>query len=271
MFKFGFSSDDPQEKTAVSTEQGLNWLESYQIRPENVTITGLSPNSCLCGEFDVKFVSNRDVLSVLEQGGTNSLLSAEKNHSDLIPAVYEGGLKVWECTFDLVDFLVEQKIDFGGKDVLDLGCGAGIAGILACLKGARTVFQDYNIEVIESLTIPNVYLNGLDLANCAFFCGDWGSFLDLQLKSAARKYDFILTSETIYNTNNYKKILSIFKQLLKPTGMIFLAAKYHYFGVGGGIPQFEDLLKMEDVFTHTICWQNSSGVKRAIIKISFKN
>ena len=25
--------------------------------------------------------------------------------SDLISGVYEGGLKVWECTFDMVDYL----------------------------------------------------------------------------------------------------------------------------------------------------------------------
>ncbi|XP_044264226.1 histidine protein methyltransferase 1 homolog [Tribolium madens] len=266
MFKFGFSSTIPEESAPDSPKQTLNWLKSHKIRPETVSLPDLAPNSRRCGQFDVKFISNKAVLSVLKDGAPN----AEKSHSDLIPAVYEGGLKVWECTFDLVDFLVRENIDFGGKKVLDLGCGAGIVGILACLKGAKTVFQDYNLEVIKTLTIPNIHLNGLDCDNCEFFCGDWGSFLDLQL-TEDKKYDFILTSETIYNTNNYKKILSIFKQLLEPSGMIFLAAKCHYFGVGGGVPQFEDLLDLEDVFDHTTCYQSPSGVKRAIIKITFKN
>ncbi|OPJ77093.1 hypothetical protein AV530_007504 [Patagioenas fasciata monilis] len=26
------------------------------------------------------------------------------SHSDLIPGVYDGGLKIWECTFDLIDY-----------------------------------------------------------------------------------------------------------------------------------------------------------------------
>ncbi|KAK2543127.1 hypothetical protein Q9966_002936 [Columba livia] len=32
------------------------------------------------------------------------------SHSDLIPGVYEGGLKIWECTFDLIDYFSEAKI-----------------------------------------------------------------------------------------------------------------------------------------------------------------
>ena len=31
--------------------------------------------------------------------------------SDLISGVYEGGLKVWECTFDMVDYLQNHNWD----------------------------------------------------------------------------------------------------------------------------------------------------------------
>lgn len=83
------------------------------------------------------------------------------------------------------------------------------------------VFQ--NVEVIKSLTILNVQLNDISFNNCKFFCGDWESFLQLQTKTLCEenKFDYIFTSETIYNTNNYKKILTIFKQLLKKTGMMY--------------------------------------------------
>lgn len=35
------------------------------------------------------------------------------------------------------------------------------------------------------------------------------------------RYDVILTSETIYNTDNYKKLLTTMSELLKPTGTMY--------------------------------------------------
>lgn len=73
-----------------------------------------------------------------------SVSIAEQNHSDLVPGKYEGGLKVWECTRDLADFLTSKNdIDWTNKTVLDLGCGAGLLGLIPLLQGAKVVFHDY--------------------------------------------------------------------------------------------------------------------------------
>lgn len=47
--------------------------------------------------------------------------------SDLVPGVYEGGLKTWECSLDLVDYLDGLKDGdkperFLGKKILDVCC-----------------------------------------------------------------------------------------------------------------------------------------------------
>ena len=59
-----------------------------------------------------------------------------------VTGVYEGGLKIWECSIDLATFLT-SSIDFDvvGKKakVLELGCGAGIPGIVAKHLGAEQV------------------------------------------------------------------------------------------------------------------------------------
>lgn len=70
--------------------------------------------------------------------------------------MYEGGLKIWECTQDLADFLTKTDEndknllnDFEGKRVLDLGCGVGVLGVLALIHKAQGVtFQDYVRRVL---------------------------------------------------------------------------------------------------------------------------
>ncbi|TYI06452.1 hypothetical protein ES332_A10G160300v1 [Gossypium tomentosum] len=78
--------------------------------------------------------------------------------------VRNGFLKSWNSSFDLVNVLKHEirdgQLSFRGKRVLELGCGYGVPGIFACLKGACTVhFQDLSAETIRCTTIPNVLAN----------------------------------------------------------------------------------------------------------------
>eukprot|EP00252_Welwitschia_mirabilis_P021900 TRINITY_DN5751_c0_g1_i1.p1 TRINITY_DN5751_c0_g1~~TRINITY_DN5751_c0_g1_i1.p1 ORF type:complete len:367 (+),score=74.55 TRINITY_DN5751_c0_g1_i1:106-1206(+) len=96
---------------------------------------------------------------------------------DLVPGKYEGGLKLWESSIDLISVL-KQEINnksesFEGTKVLELGCGHGLPGIFACLEGATTVhFQDFNAEVLRCLTIPNVKTNLNHFHNKHACCAD---------------------------------------------------------------------------------------------------
>ena len=87
-----------------------------------------------------------------------SLLSvANSVHSDLIPGIYEGGMKIWECAHDLIEYLAtESAISLCGRSVLELGCGVGLPGIFALLCGAECAhFQDFNHGVLSCMTIPS--------------------------------------------------------------------------------------------------------------------
>ncbi|KAK2824263.1 hypothetical protein Q5P01_021438 [Channa striata] len=250
-------------------------------------------------------------------------LSAEQK-SDLISGVYEGGLKVWECTYDLLELIEQQGATFGGKAVLDLGCGAGLLGILALKRRARQVhFQDYNSTVIEELTVPNVILNcqqhdeadseddkegrgkgktekeadcemkkdkeevtdsnpppkkrAVDpsqhplLAKCCFFSGDWSTFLALVLKTdPPPKYDIIFTSETIYNTAYYPVLHETLHKLLAPDGLVYLATKSHYFGVGGGLHLFKTFVEQKGIFSVDHLWDGDEGLQRHVVSLRFK-
>lgn len=114
-----------------------------------------------------------------------------------------------------------------------------------------------NVEEYESI-IPK---------QCKFFSGDWQNYVD---KTADQvKFDYILTSETIYNPKNYGKLLNVFKTKLKPDGVIYLAAKSVYFGVGGSVNQFLDTLKKDGSFESKVVHSIKDNVFRDVLAIQF--
>ena len=71
-------------------------------------------------------MSTEDELRFVHVSNNEALpetLKGEQNNSDLVSGVYEGGLKVWECSLDLVDYITLNKEKFEGKKVLEIGCG----------------------------------------------------------------------------------------------------------------------------------------------------
>ena len=154
-------------------------------------------------------------LSVVQQ--------AQKASSDLIAGVYEGGMKIWECAVDLASFLLSNNALCCGKQVMELGCGVGLPGVCALLQGAQMVaFQDYNVEVLTSRTIPTAFHNGAlkgrqfrdveEFSSACQFCyGDWGMLVQKMSKNGHQwkhEFDVVLASETIYCRESYPNFLS---------------------------------------------------------------
>ncbi|CAH2015771.1 unnamed protein product [Acanthoscelides obtectus] len=279
MFKFNFSADNTAEAEeqpkVIQTEE--TWEKSKQIQFKDSSILqDILKNAStinLPNYPDCKYIDPSEIVDILQDSENETpVLKAEQNHLDLIPAVYEGGLKIWECTYDLLSYLSSEKIQLEGLKVLDLGCGSGILGIYSLSLGATCYFQDYNEDVLQYFTIPNVLVNNKGLLERSkFYSGDWESFANLIGDSLTEdeKFDYIFTSETLYNVQSYPKIHKVFKLLLKKSGKIYLAAKSFYFGVGGGIPYFKEYLDKNKVFKYLTVSEHSSGVKRAILEIKF--
>lgn len=193
----------------------------------------------------------------------SSLSKVVSTNIDVIPNEYEGGLTVWESSIDLSQYLTSGCIDVQDKNVLELGCGAGIPGICAIKRGAKEVhFQDFNSEVLKHYTIPNVTkLNEKYDCKCRYFSGDWENvsimLCHMIKEKSSIKYDCILTAETIYNPENYPKLHFVFEHLLAENGCIYLAAKSHYFGatssLGGGTFLFMEYLEKRSQFTASVC------------------
>ncbi|EYU32714.1 hypothetical protein ABFS82_14G038700 [Erythranthe guttata] len=209
-------------------------------------------------------------------------------NSDLVPGKYEGGLKLWEGSFDLIAALSSEmqdgKLSFTGKRVLELGCGHGLPGIFACLKGAAAVhFQDFNAEVLQCLTIPNVTANiekntehlaaphaevGPTKTETRFFSGDWGEVHQLLSPASTSEedeakccgYDVILMAETVYSISTLPNLYKLIKKCISiPNGVVYMAAKKHYFGVGGGSRRFLSLVEKDGTMASSLVAEVTDG------------
>jgi protein-histidine N-methyltransferase len=92
----------------------------------------------------------------------------------------------------------------------------------------------------------------------------------MNLNFEQEKYDLILTSETIYNTDSLQKLYDVIKYSLKrPNGITLIAAKSIYFGVGGGVLPFRELVERDKVFEIKIFYNIEAHVKREILMLTF--
>lgn len=177
-------------------------------------------------------------------GAVSAELRQLAQSHDVVPGIYEGGLKLWEGSLDLANHALSLPGSvFSQKRVCELGCGHSLPGLVALRRGAALLaLHDYNEDVIESVTLPNLALNGFGGdARVRCFSGDWDSF-EAPEACDLPGFDVILTAETVYSPAAAHKLARCISRILaKSNGSVaWVAAKSYYFGVGGGTMAFTE-------------------------------
>lgn len=268
---FQFQSDTKTEYRSECNQLDIDLLKDICVESEPIFISN-----------DLTMIKRMitDIkLDSIDDNQTSQMLQC----NDIIPAVYEGGFKTWECSLDLTRYLMGLSLD--GKRVLELGCGSGLPGIYALMNGAHVTFQDFNIQVLKYSTFPNALLNmdhtvktdfingifehslnaGFKL-NAEFWAGDWGSLTDEW--SNHDNYDIILSSETIYDSSSYATFTGLIDKCLRPGGILLIAAKYQYFGCSGSLILFLNYLKNNyPCWKVSIVMESSQGVRRQVVQV----
>ncbi|KGN57226.1 histidine protein methyltransferase 1 homolog [Cucumis sativus] len=296
-FRLFGSAEDEKPNLGFS----LGFLDSQQpsLPPPPPSLEVLSSEVSSSVKYNVEPVSVGGLTLFKGRVRTQEVFSL--SNSDLVPGTYEGGLKLWEGALDLVKALCEElengHLSFAGKRVLELGCGHGLPGIYACLKDAAAVhFQDFNAEVLRCLTIPNVAANlskkyeslpsnptESDAGSAVrYFAGDWSEMYKIlpfasnneeNLSGNCDGYDIVLMAETVYALSTLKTLYKLITQCLsRPHGVVYLAGKKHYFGVGGGTRRFLSVLEKEGEMVSKLIVEVADGSSnvREVWKLSLK-
>ncbi|KAI9606841.1 hypothetical protein H4Q26_006380 [Puccinia striiformis f. sp. tritici PST-130] len=133
-----------------------------------------------------------------EENKKRETLDSLQSTSDLVPGIYEGGFKTWECSLDLanqLDPILERIKNIWSTNssrqdpfrILEIGCGTAVPTITLCFNLFKFLFnfnqsvdcspignntlddqqptpileiilQDFNSDVLKLLTFPNILL-----------------------------------------------------------------------------------------------------------------
>ncbi|EGN92498.1 hypothetical protein SERLA73DRAFT_190980 [Serpula lacrymans var. lacrymans S7.3] len=368
MFKFNFDVDEETNNEAQQASENTKSISENCVDEEPFTEIELStlldtlPSLISYSPLHIPLSSDRCLtlarrdffdarfqLISEDVGGASGTSDSHKRSalhfldapSDLVPFVYEGGLKTWECSLDLVSYLEDYKVglsdnNFTGNRVLEIGCGTAVPSLFilheifssnpspnAPKKDTHIHLQDYNSSVLELVTLPNIFLiwymspagsvyraPELDpespsevsitpelitsfqeslrtyAVHLRFFSGSWKSF---DLLQSAGKYNIVLTSETVYRTENLPSLVRLMHGACRypfrdasasaddsSEYICLVAAKVVYFGVGGGIAEFMRAVEdtpMDKVGggkgggTVETVWEKRTGIARKIMRV----
>lgn len=132
--------------------------------------------------------------------------------------------------------------------------------------GCSVHFNDYNEEVIENHLMDALFINNLSSSQISASSGDWSHF------KSERKFDVIVTCETIYSEEYYTKLTELLEACLSPNGVIILGAKSHYFGCGGSTYGFTKFVENRGSFRVENVWKSdrNESLEREIMRITWK-
>ncbi len=137
------------------------------------------------------------------------------------------GIALWASTIALGQAIISQENEFRDKQVLELGAGTGLPGIVASSLGAKRVVQTDKNNLAMILCKRNCELN--DIKTIEHRLEDWTNW------NNAEKYDWIIGSDIFYSVDMHPHLMRIFESNLSQSGRILISDPFR----GGSMPLFE--------------------------------
>lgn len=124
------------------------------------------------------------------------------------------GFLLWEAAIGLARHVTEQATQIQGKQVLELGAGVGLPGLVAQSLGALVRQTDYQADAL-ALAQWNAQQNGID--GIETFLADWRTWRHVP------RYDLILGADLLYDATLHFYLEAIFRKNLLPGGRLWLS------------------------------------------------
>jgi predicted nicotinamide N-methyase len=135
-------------------------------------------------------------------------------HPDIVDERMPYWAELWPSAQALAETILDPRRTLPANRWLELGCGPGLAGLAARLRGCPGTFTDYQEEALW-LAELNAAENNFPSAELQLL--DWRN-IPQDLKAP-----WILASDVAYETRNFQPLIDAFDRLLTPEGEIWFA------------------------------------------------
>jgi predicted nicotinamide N-methyase len=156
------------------------------------------------GDLDVELLRVADVDALLDR-----LPTMPFRPDDRLP--YWADL--WPSALALAGFLW-RTVELQGQRVLELGCGLGLVGIVASLKGAAVTLTDYEADAL-AFARYNVVHNQCLQAEVRH--------LDWHAPRLTDTYPWIIASDILYERRHFRPLWQLLERHLAPQGRFIVA------------------------------------------------
>lgn len=141
-----------------------------------------------------------------------TLSQQDDDHPDITDERLPYWAKVWPSALLMAEEIL-QAVTLPAGPWLELGCGPGIAGIAAGMRGISGTCTDY---MADAMDLAGLNTRSNDLQNIACALLDWR-------EPIATEVPWLLASDVAYETRNFPPLLDCFERLLLPGGEIWFA------------------------------------------------
>lgn len=117
--------------------------------------------------------------------------------------------ELWPSAIAMASYIV-QRLSLHGRQVLELGCGLGLAGVVAGLHGAHVLCTDYEADAL-TFARHNARRNACQ--HIHFRLVDW------RQPALRRRYAYILAADVIYEARNFGPLVALLKRYLARDGV----------------------------------------------------
>lgn len=144
----------------------------------------------------------------------NALVEKENTHAYVLDERMPYWAELWPSSLLLAETIASHQNRLPEGEWLELGCGPGLAGIMAAKSGRKGVCSDYMQEALW-LTCLNAHQN---------HCAGKITFqqLDWREPPSDQRVNWILAGDVAYEPRNFEPLFESFECLLDPQGEIWL-------------------------------------------------